>query len=62
MYFEGTGYADGLDVGCERKKGSRMTSRFLTEQLEGWSLLTWRRVLCDSRYVGLFSLGSHRIL
>ena len=51
-------------IGCGvwEKKGSRVTSRFLIEQLEGWSLLKWRRVLCDSKYVGLFSLGSHSVL
>lgn len=35
MYFEGTRYAD--ELGVWEKQALRMTLRFLTEQLKGWS-------------------------
>lgn len=43
--------------GMRERKGSRMTSGFLTEQLKGWSLLRWKRSLRESRFWGVFSLG-----
>lgn len=37
-----TAFPDGLDVGCEKREESRMTTRLSwLKRLEGWSVLSW---------------------
>lgn len=40
--FKASEFSDSLNVGYEIRKGERITSRFLTEYLGGWSCYEWR--------------------
>lgn len=42
--FKAPEFAESLNVGYETRKGETITSRFLTEYLEGWSCyeLRWK--------------------
>lgn len=47
--FEGTGYAAELNM--REREGSRLTPRFLTEQLKGWGCL-YGEEYCERRFKG----------
>lgn len=43
LKVEPTGLPEGLAVRCKRKRGSMMTPRFCSKQLEGWSYHQWNQ-------------------